>query len=245
MDKLQQINILQDKLKKLRPLNKTELKKIYENFIIEATYNSNAIEGNTLSLRETALILQQGITINEKPLKEHLEVIGYKDAFYYIIDIANKKEELTEHIIKDIHSLVLMHDRENKGQYRKVKVKILGSKHQTANPGEIDSKIKELLADYKTWLKEHSIIYAIAKLHLEFESIHPFIDGNGRTGRLLINLELIKHGLLPVDIKYKDRQEYYNSFDEYNNSKKADYLTNLLIDYEIDRLKDYIDIIEN
>ena len=100
------IDKLQEKIAKLRPLNKTELEKLRENFIIENTYNSNAIEGNTLTLRETALILQQGITIQGKKVREHLEVIGYKDAFYYILDIVN--EPLTKQVIKDIHSLVLM-----------------------------------------------------------------------------------------------------------------------------------------
>jgi len=133
------IDKLQEKIAKLRPLNKTELEKLRENFIIENTYNSNAIEGNTLTLRETALILQQGITIQGKKVREHLEVIGYKDAFYYILDIVN--EPLTKQVIKDIHSLVLMHDRENKGVFRRVNVQILGSSHKTSEPQEIESNI--------------------------------------------------------------------------------------------------------
>lgn len=236
------IDKLQEKIAKLRPLNKTELEKLRENFIIENTYNSNAIEGNTLTLRETALILQQGITIQGKKVREHLEVIGYKDAFYYILDIVN--EPLTKQVIKDIHSLVLMHDRENKGVFRRVNVQILGSSHKTSEPQEIESNIDELLVKYEEWKQQYHILKAIALLHLEFESIHPFIDGNGRTGRLLLNFELIKHGLLPVNIKFTDREKYYNSFDEYHINNNADYLTDLIANYEIEELEKYISMID-
>lgn len=236
------IDKLQEKIAKLRPLNKTELEKLRENFIIENTYNSNAIEGNTLTLRETALILQQGITIQGKKVREHLEVIGYNDAFYYILDIVN--EPLTKQVIKDIHSLVLMNDRENKGVFRRVNVQILGSSHKTSEPQEIESNIDKLLVKYEAWKQQHHILKAIALLHLEFESIHPFIDGNGRTGRLLLNFELIKHGLLPVNIKFTDREKYYNSFDEYHINNNADYLTDLIANYEVEELEKYISMID-
>ena len=236
------IDKLQDKIAKLRPLNKTELEKLRENFIIENTYNSNAIEGNTLTLRETALILQQGITIQGKKVREHLEVIGYKDAFYYILDIVN--EPLTKQVIKDIHSLVLMHDRENKGVFRRVNVQILGTSHKTSEPQEIESNIDKLLVKYEAWKQEHHIIKAIALLHLEFESIHPFIDGNGRTGRLLLNFELIKHGLLPVNIKFTDRKKYYNSFDEYHIKHNLSAMADMFARYLNQRLDLYLSILD-
>lgn len=230
---------LQEKLKSLRPLNKTELKRLQQEFIIENTYNSNAIEGNTLTLRETALIIQEGLTISEKPLKEHLEVIGYKEAFDYILEITN--EPLTDRIIKDIHSLVLINDTKNKGKYRQVPVKILGSEHKTANVEDIENRIKNLLENYNKMLND-DIIKAICYLHLEFESIHPFIDGNGRTGRLLLNLELIKNGYLPVNIKFTDRLKYYKAFDEYHNGN-IDYFYNMIVEYETQELKRYIDLL--
>ena len=99
---------LKEKLASFRPLNAAELKQIRDEFIIENTYNSNAIEGSTLTLRETALILQEGLTISEKPIREHLEAIGHKDAFEYIVSLADAKERLSEKVIKDVHSLVLM-----------------------------------------------------------------------------------------------------------------------------------------
>ena len=236
------IDKLQEKIAKLRPLNKTELEKLRENFIIENTYNSNAIEGNTLILKEVALILQHDFSIQGKRVSEHIEVIGYKDAFYYILEIIN--EQLTKQVIKNIHSLVLMVDRKNKGVFRNVGTHVLGTTYKTSEPQEIESNIDKLLVKYEAWKQEHHIIKAIALLHLEFESIHPFIDGNGRTGRLLLNFELIKHGLLPVNIKFTDREKYYNSFDEYYINSNADYLTDLIANYEVEELEKYISMID-
>ena len=236
------IDKLQEKIAKLRPLNKTELKKLRENFIIENTYNSNAIEGNTLTLKEVALILQHDFSIHGKRVSEHIEVIGYKDAFYYILEIIN--EPLTKQVIKNIHSLVLMVDRKNKGVFRSVDIHVLGITYKTSEPQEIESNIDSLLVKYEEWKQQHHIIKAIALLHLEFESIHPFIDGNGRTGRLLLNFELIKHGLLPVNIKFTDKEKYYNSFDEYHINNNADYLTDLIANYEIEELEKYISMID-
>lgn len=236
------IDKLQEKIAKLRPLNKIELEKLRENFIIENTYNSNAIEGNTLTLKEVALILQHDFSIQGKRVSEHIEVIGYKDAFYYILEIIN--EQLTKQVIKNIHSLVLMVDRKNKGIFRNVGTHVLGTTYKTSEPKEIESNIDELLVKYEEWKQHHHILKAIALLHLEFESIHPFIDGNGRTGRLFLNFELIKHGLLPVNIKFIDREKYYNSFDEYHINSNADYLTDLIANYEVEELEKYISMID-
>ena len=236
------IDKLQEKIAKLRPLNKTELEKLRENFIIENTYNSKTIEGNTLTLKEVALILQHDFSVQGKRVSEHIEVIGYKDAFYYILEIIN--EPLTKQAIKNIHSLVLMVDRKNKGVFRNVGTHVLGTTYKTSEPQEIESNIDELLVKYEEWKQQHHILKAIALLHLEFESIHPFIDGNGRTGRLLLNFELIKHGLLPVNIKFTDREKYYNSFDEYHINNNADYLTDLIANYEIEELEKYISMMD-
>ena len=113
--KLNEIDSLHQKLSSMCPLNKTEMKRLREEFMIESNYNSNAIEGSTLTLRETALILQEGLTIAQKPIREHLDVIGYRDAFDLMIALAEKDEPLTERTIKDIHSLVLMNDPQNRG----------------------------------------------------------------------------------------------------------------------------------
>lgn len=238
------INALAEELKAMRPLNETELKRLRDEFIIENTYDSNAIEGNTLTLRETALVLE-GVTIGEKPLKDHLEAIGHKEAFEYVIGLANKNTPLTESVIKDIHILVLMNDRENKGKYRSVPVRISGALHTPPQPYLVAPQMETLIADYAEAVKSKHIIEAVAKFHLRFEGVHPFIDGNGRTGRLILNLELIKAGFLPVNIKFSDRRKYYDCFDKYygDNHTAAD-MIELIAKYEEAELEKRIAILK-
>ena len=235
------IDQLKEQLASLRPLNNTELKRLREEFMIENTYNSNAIEGNTLTLRETALILQEGVTIAQKPIKEHLEAIGHKDAFEYVVTLADTHSPLTERVIKDIHSLILMNDANNKGVYRSVPVRILGANHTPPQPYLVPVQMEQLIADYETMKREKHIIEAIAEFHLRFEGIHPFIDGNGRTGRLVLNLELMKAGLLTVNVKFADRALYYSCFDEYySDQRSADRMIELISKYESEELQRYI-----
>jgi Fic family protein len=233
----EKIDSLKKQLETLRPLTAAEVRRLRSEFIAENTYNSNAIEGNSLTLRETALILEQGITIGEKPLKDHLEAVGHKNAFEYIIGLTKNTEKLSEHLIKEIHSLVLMNDRENGGVYRRVPVVISGAVHSTADPILIGDEMSRLLIDYEQ-SRDHPI-EAAALFHLRFEGIHPFIDGNGRTGRLILNFELMKNGYLPINIKYADRREYYDVFDKfYGNGENA--LTELIAKYEEEALEEYI-----
>ena len=235
------IDQLKEQLASLRPLNDTELKRLREEFMIENTYNSNAIEGNTLTLRETALILQEGVTIAQKPIKEHLEAIGHKDAFEYVVTLADTHSPLTERVIKDIHSLILMNDANNKGVYRSVPVRILGANHTPPQPYLVPVQMEQLIADYETMKREKHVIEAIAEFHLRFEGIHPFIDGNGRTGRLVLNLELMKAGLLPVNVKFADRALYYSCFDEYySDQRSADLMIELISKNESEELQRYI-----
>jgi Fic family protein len=238
---LENIDKLKSKLNALRPLNEGELKRLRNEFIIENTFNSNAIEGNTLTLRETALILEQGITIGEKPLKDHLEAVGHRDAFEFIFSLTDKKEPLTEWVIKQIHSLVLMNDKANAGVYRSIPVAIQGALHKPTAPYLIESEMSELLIEYNNNTADH-VIEKIAKFHLQFEGIHPFIDGNGRTGRLIMNFELIKAGYLPVNIKYADRLKYYDCFDIfYGNTHSAEPLIELIANYEEIAMNEYIE----
>jgi Fic family protein len=228
---------LKSELSAKKPLNDGELRRLREEFAIENTYNSNAIEGNTLTLRETALIIEKGITIGEKPIREHLEAIGHKNAFEFIIGLSDKSEKLSERVIKEIHSLVLLNDRENSGVYRKIPVKISGALHTPADPLFIEEQIRDLLLSYEE--SDAEPIEKIAEFHLRFEGIHPFIDGNGRTGRLIMNLELMKNGWLPVNIKFTDRRKYYDTFDDYYGQGKNT-LTDLIIHYEEDELQSFI-----
>lgn len=230
-------------LDNMRPLTEGELKRLNEEFMFDYTYNSNAIEGNTLTLQETTLVLQ-GVTIDKKPLKDHLEVIGHKDAFYYIVDLVKEKPELSEILIKQIHSLVLADSPLDRGVYRKVPVKIMGASHTPPQPYLVAKQMKELILNCKKWKKTKNIVELASLIHLNFEFIHPFIDGNGRTGRLLINLILMSNGYPPINIKFADRMKYYACFEDYYKTNKPNAMFNLLADLLIERLEEYIKILK-
>lgn len=224
-----------------RPLTKGEVERLTEEFIIEYTYNSNAIEGNTLTLRETDMVLR-GLTIDRKPLKDHMEAVGHKEAFDFVQDLVKEQAPLSEGIIKQIHYLVLADKREDRGVYRRVPVKIMGAKHEPVQPYLIQPKMEQLLEDYKN--NTDHIISRLARFHLEFEGIHPFIDGNGRTGRLLVNLELMKAGYPPIDIKFADRISYYKAFDEYHVKHNPSVMEKLFAGYVNARLDNYLMMLE-
>lgn len=224
-----------------RPLTKGEVERLTEEFIIEYTYNSNAIEGNTLTLRETDMVLR-GLTIDRKPLKDHMEAVGHKEAFDFVRDLVKEQVPLSESIIKQIHYLVLADKREDRGVYRRVPVKIMGAKHEPVQPYLIQPEMEQLLEDYRN--NTDHIISQLARFHLEFEGIHPFIDGNGRTGRLLVNLELMKAGYPPIDIKFADRISYYNAFDEYHVKHNPGAMEKLFAGYVNARLDSYLMMLE-
>ena len=241
IDLLKEIEVKKTELDSRRPLTQGELERLNEEFLVEYTYNSNAIEGNTLTLRETDMVLR-GITIDKKPLKDHLEAIGHKDAFNYMVDLVKEKKELSESIIKQLHTLVLADKPEDRGIYRRVAVRIMGAKHSTANPLSISDKIYNLIEEFNAD-KETNIIKKLALFHIKFEAIHPFIDGNGRTGRLLVNFELMKNGYPPIDIKYSDRKAYYDAFDAYHENHDLSAMENLFAEYVLERIEKYLKIL--
>lgn len=240
---IEQINSLKKSLDSCRPLTPAEVDAIKEVFLVEHTYNSNAIEGNTLTLQETALVLQ-GITIDKKPLKDHLEAVGYKEAFQYVEELAKQDKDLSEFDIKSIHNLVLADRPEDRGTFRRVNVRIAGTLTNPVQPYLIEPKIEELLNNYKVWSKTMHIVERVANFHLQFESIHPFIDGNGRTGRLIMNLQLIKEGLPAINIKFADRRKYYDAFDEYSRTGSSEAMIKLVGEAVVSRLREMIDIIK-
>lgn len=241
---LDKVQNRKEELSKLRPLNASEIKRLQEDFIIESTYHSNAIEGSTITLDETHMIIKEGITVGGKSIKEHLEIIGYKEAFDYIIQLANNKTDLTERTIQEIHYLVLQDNKEARGLYRNVPVRV-GS-HIAPQPYLVKPQMERLLEDNKKWL-EGNVLIAVSKFHLEFETIHPFIDGNGRTGRLILNLELIKNGYLPINIKYNDMEKYFKSFNHYRKDESKDFskMVELVANYQLEELDKYISIIKD
>jgi len=234
------------KLKELstrRPLTEGEIKRLQEEFLIEYTYDSNAIEGNTLTLQETAMVLQ-GITIDKKPLKDHLEAIGHKEAFLYVQDLVQQKTELTENIIKNIHSLVLMDKPNDKGVYRRIPVRIVGAYNKPPQPYLVEPMMHELIQRHAERKKSVHIIECLALFHLEFEGIHPFIDGNGRTGRLILNLELMQNGYPQINIKFSDRRRYYEAFYAFYRNNSAGKMIELIAEYTEKRLDEYLEILK-
>lgn len=228
-------------LDKRRPLTEGEVARLNEEFTVEYTYNSNAIEGNTLTLRETDMVLR-GLTIDRKPLKDHMEAVGHKEAFDFVSESVKSKVPMSERIIKQIHYLVLADKKDDRGVYRRVPVRIMGALHEPVQPYLIQSSMEALLEQFAR--SEEHIVTKMARFHIEFEAIHPFIDGNGRTGRLLVNLELMKAGFPPIDIKFADRLAYYNAFDEYHGKHNLGAMEKLFAGYLNERLDLYLNMLE-
>ena len=237
---LSQIDRKKAELDGRRPLTEGELERLNEEFTVEYTYNSNAIEGNTLTLRETDLVLR-GLTIDQKPLKDHMEAVGHREAFDYVRELVRENAPLTESIIRKIHYLVLADKtKDDRGVYRRVPVRIMGAHNEPVQPYLIAPKMEQLLLDYAS--SEEHIVTKLARFHIGFEDIHPFIDGNGRTGRLLVNLELMKAGYPPIDIKFTDRAAYYNAFDAYHLRYDLSAMESLIAGYVNARLDAYLKI---
>lgn len=230
------IDALKERLDQHRPLTTGELRRLQEEFLVEYTFNSNAIEGNTLTLQETALVLE-GITIDRKPLKDHLEAVGHKDAFLYVLELVKNKVPLSETIIKQIHTLVLMDRPKDRGIYRRIPVRIMGAYHTPPDPIMVPEMMEKLVAEF-TKKKLHPIENA-ALFHLNFEGIHPFVDGNGRTGRLILNLFLMQNGYPPINVKFTDRKRYYDAFDSYYRSNNADIMVKMVAEYVRDTINQY------
>lgn len=194
----------------LRPLPSATVARLKEQIMLEWIYNSNAIEGSTLTLRETQLILETGFTVGGKSLREHFEVINHRDAIEYVEDLTNQDVPLSAFHIRQIHKLVLSRiDDENAGQYRRTQVRIAGAQHIPPESWEIPQQMQ----DWERWLRQaegelHPVVLA-AQAHHRLVAIHPFIDGNGRTARLVMNLILFRYGYPPTVILKSDRRQYY------------------------------------
>ena len=211
---LSNIQKKKEQLDAVRPLPKHTLRTLQETLFLEWTYNSNAIEGNTLTLNETKVVLE-GITVGGKTLREHLEVINHQEAIFFVEDIVKSEEPLSEWQIKNIHRLVLKGiDDTNAGEYREEQVFISGAKHVPPAALLIQEKMEDMMNWYWNEGNHLNTIERGAMLHAIFVGIHPFIDGNGRTARLLLNLELMKDGYPPVIIKAESRLAYYEALDK-------------------------------
>lgn len=248
--KYSQLTDLKQKINQFRPLTKDEVQAIEKEKKFDHVWSSNAIEGSSLTKYETAALLETGLTIHGKPLADHLAAIDLSRAYDYVQELATGKLPLDEIAIRDINRLVTYSDdptkREAAGQYRQIEVWSNGVPEvHYAKPTEIPSKMHELLEWYRSIEgKEHPVKIA-ALLHLKFVTIHPFRDGNGRTARLLMNFELVKHGYLIINIQPdKDSRTAYMEALRLAQVKKQnqDFL-NLVGDYEEFELKDRIQLL--
>ena len=211
---VKEIEALKSECAALRPLSDGELTRLRNRFLVDYTHSSTAIEGNTLTLSETALVLE-GVTIGQKPLKDHLEAIGHRDAFRYLEAQVAAEVSISELFVRELHALVLVDKPEDRGVYRRIPVVITEAVYAPPQPYLVAPQMEEWVRDYRA-TKLNPLI-AAALFHIRFEAIHPFIDGNGRAGRLLVNFMLMRHGYLPISIKYEDRLAYYRAFTDYQS----------------------------
>lgn len=226
-----------------KPLNQTQLQKMEEYFHTSYTFESNRIEGNTLTLQETHLVINEGITIGGKSLNEHLEAINHKEAIALIKDLVLNKTELNAYRLKQLHQLILKGiDNRNAGKYRNVPVRISGSSHIPPEPFMIEKMMEDYFLFYelhKTRL--HPIILA-AEMHERLVTIHPFIDGNGRTSRLVMNLILLQNGYTLANVKgdFSDRMNYYRALEKVQINHERDDFFQLIAQHVYESLKEHI-----
>lgn len=241
-DFFSEVDELKEMLDKKRPLSKETIKSLKESVNLEWTYNSNGIEGNTLTLRETQVVLE-GITVGGKSIKEHLEAINHEKAILYLDEIVKDENPITEWNIKNIHQLILKDiDNENAGRYRKENVTIKGAIHIPPDYLKIPELMEKLILTYNTWSGYHPIVRA-SLLHGELVKIHPFIDGNGRTSRLLMNLDLMNSGYNPVIIKKESRLKYYEALDKAHTTGNYTDFVKLVTKLEVEMLKKYLELL--
>lgn len=241
-------HILEEKLKKLnkfRPVSKTLLQKLRERFEVEMTYNSNAIEGNSLTLKETYWIIREGITVKGRPLKDVLEAKNHKEALDFLYELVEHGSQFTfsEHLIKQLHTLIIQDiDREKAGKYRAVDVFITGTEHKPPPPIDVPAKMQELVHWARHHNKKMNIVEFSTLLHHKFVHIHPFEDGNGRTARLLMNVFLMRHGFPIAVIQKVERQKYYRALRAADNDDFKP-LVNLLAQAVLRSLNIYLDVL--
>jgi Fic family protein/DNA-binding XRE family transcriptional regulator len=240
---LKEIDILKDRLDTYRKFDSYKIKQALE---LEYTFESNRIEGNTMTLRETDMVINEGLTISGKSMREHLEAINHQEAIGFIKDLMQKNNALNERDLLSIHNLILRGIiPEDAGRYRKVQVMIQGSSHTPPQPLMVAQEMEEYFIWYEiNKNKLHPIILA-AEMHERLVTIHPFIDGNGRTSRLVMNLILMQKGYLIANIKgdYENRMQYYQSLEKAQTKKdKEDFLL-FIAQIEKESLERYINIL--
>lgn len=242
-NKCVEIDKLKTEIDKYRPLSKDALKQIHEYYKIGLTYSSNALDGNTLDLVETKVVLEDGLTINGKPLKDHLETIGHAAAFDLLLELA-KNKTFTEDDIKTLHSLFYSKiDNKHAGCYREKQVIVTGADIDFPSPAELDDKMKALIKElYDLKQRLHPVEYA-AMVHALFVNVHPFIDGNGRVARLLMNLALLQAGYNITIIPPVVRADYIRALQSSNHNDFKPFI-NFISEMVYESQKEYLKIVK-
>ena len=223
-----------------RSLPREALKSFDGSFRVEYAHNSTAIEGNTLSLIETKAVLEDGLSVGGKSLREIYEVVNHDKAFRYAEKCISESKPLSEAIVKDIHAL-LMENIMMGGIYRDVEVRISGAGHRPPAPREMYWQIKDFYRELSGKYPENRVMLA-AWTHAEFVRIHPFVDGNGRTSRMIMNYQLMSGGFLPVSINKENRLEYFETLEEYAVQGNLEPFAEMIAGLEGKRLDEYLEI---
>lgn len=212
-----------NQLAMIRPINTSSMNKLREQFALELTYNSNAIEGNSLTLKETFFVINEGLTIKGKPMRDHLEAKDHFEALEYLYKFAEKerKQNFTEVTLRTLHQLVLRETESGEaGKYRTGNVLITGSSHTPPDAHEVPLKVREMFEWIRKQKNKMHIVELSAIVHHKIAGIHPFADGNGRTARLVMNLLLLQRGYPMTVILSNDRKKYYDAL---SRADRGDY----------------------
>lgn len=245
LDKLlAEADALKLQLDKCRPIPKAQLKNLMEAFRISYTYDSNRIEGNTLTLQETALVVDKGLTIGGKSMRDHLEAMNHAEAFDFIMALAGNAAAVNEYNLLQIHSIVLKSiDKANAGKYRGVQVLISGSAHTPPSPYMVRPQMEDYFHYYTLMQGTLHPLLLAADMHEKLVTIHPFIDGNGRTSRLIMNLLIHRSGFPMVNISgaTQSRIAYYKALDDVQTKGKSDAFRLFLVKEAIRSLKQWLE----
>ena len=240
---LDEIDLLKTKLDSFRTFDSYRIAQALE---LEYTFESNRIEGNTMTLRETDLVINEGLTISGKSMREHLEVINHQEAIAYVKELMQKNSLINEREVLSIHNLILrgIHP-EDAGRYRKVQVMIQGSSHMPPQPFLVAKEMEDFFIWFKTNKNNLHPIVLAAEMHERLVTIHPFIDGNGRTSRLVMNLILLQHGYIIANIKgdYESRMQYYQALETAQTKNNKEDFILFIAQMEKESLERYISII--
>ncbi|UCS93038.1 Fic family protein [Echinicola marina] len=246
LSKLEKIDLLKEKWNNKRPLGAVQLQKMKEYFNVAYTFESNRIEGNTLTLQETHLVVNEGITIGGKSMREHLEAINHAEAVDYLEQLVVDKVDLYKRSLLDLHYLILKGiDKDNAGKFRTVPVRISGSKHIPPQPYLINKMMEDYFLHYQNQKKLLHPVLLAAELHERLVSIHPFVDGNGRSSRLIMNLILVSNGYTIANLKGDNasRMGYYRALEavQVNNDPVPFY--HLVADAVLESLEQHLEMV--